>query len=97
MSMKVYGRSLRLVNRGTNLGVPVIRNIICGGLFGVPLFWETTISLWVLLTRGILLGQPVLPSAEAKGQHEAGPQLGILRGFRVYHYLGKEPAPRRRP
>ena len=29
--------------RGTILGVPIIRTIVFGGLYWVPLFWETTI------------------------------------------------------
>ena len=28
--------------RGTILGVPIVRTIIFWGLYGVPLFWETT-------------------------------------------------------
>ena len=29
--------------RGTILGVPIIRTIVFGGLYWVPLFWESTI------------------------------------------------------
>ena len=31
--------------RGTILGVPIIRTIVFGCLYWVPLFWETTIQV----------------------------------------------------
>ena len=38
----LYGGFPKL--RGTLLGVPIIRIIVCWGLYWGPLFWETTIS-----------------------------------------------------
>ena len=41
--------------RGTILGVPIIRTIVFGGLYWVPLFWEITIlSLFLVLLFAIL-------------------------------------------
>ena len=41
--------------RGTILGVPMIRTIVCWGLIGVPLFRETTV--WAIVqTAGLYRG-----------------------------------------